>query len=78
MTRNFEGSERLLVDRRRVVSMLGCSSSTVRRLEKAGILLRVRLNTNARCPKAYYRLGNVMEVIQTGTQVRKPAQSSLD
>jgi hypothetical protein len=51
--------------------MLGCSRSTVRRLEKAGILLRVKLNKNANCPKAYYRLGDVMELIQSSTQVRK-------
>jgi hypothetical protein len=66
--RNFEGSEQLLVDRRRVVRMLGCSKSTVIRLEKAGILPRVRLNSKANCAKAYYRLGDVMDLIQSGTQ----------
>jgi hypothetical protein len=68
MRRNFEGSEQLLVDRRRVVRMLGCSKSTVIRLEKAGILPRVTLNSKAKCAKAYYRLGDLMELIQSGTQ----------
>ena len=61
-------SERLLVSRRRAAELLGCSIATVIRLEKSGILLRVRLNKNAPSGKAYYRLGDIMGLVQAGAR----------
>lgn len=68
-------TERLLVDRAKAARILGVCRSTIIRLEKASILKRVRLNTKAKHSKAYYRLGDVVSLVDADRDARNGSAS---